>query len=397
MQQPSQTSDLPETSYVDVAGSRQPVPKMHLQPGPQYDDANRCFGIASSIARTPGGRLWCGFSSGGLKESHLNYGIVVYSDDDGRSWTSPYLVLDTDGDGPIRTDHITLWTAPTGVLWLLFSQYPEKLCGHHSSQWAITCANPDAEQPRCSAPRKLADEQNLLTTPTVLTDGTWMFPTGCWIVDDDDHQASRIKHPSRPLISCDGGHSFTLGGPLHSAASPDFDEYMIVECRNGRLVAFNRHPSSFLQCESRDQGQTWTAQHPNGLPHTNSRFVFMKLHSGCWLLVKHGTLDWVSPDTLGDGTRGRSHLTAYISSDEGLSWHGGLLLDARDCSYPFGCQAENGAIYLSYERQRWRQPEILLARFTEADVRAGQLVSEHAALRLLVNNNKAAGGSGFPG
>ncbi len=46
-------------------------------------------------------------------------------------------------------------------------------------------------------------------------------------------------------------------------------------------------------------------------------------------------------------------------------------------------------IYVSYERNRWRQPEILLARFTEADVQAGRPVSPQAALRRLVN--KATG------
>jgi hypothetical protein len=65
------------------------------------------------------------------------------------------------------------------------------------------------------------------------------------------------------------------------------------------------------------------------------------------------------------------------------------LLDERECSYPFGCQADDGMIYVSYERNRWRQPEILLARFTEADVQAGRPVSPQAALRRLVN--KATG------
>jgi hypothetical protein len=41
---------------------------VNFSPGPEYADANRCFGIATSIARTPGGRLWCGFTSGGNGE-----------------------------------------------------------------------------------------------------------------------------------------------------------------------------------------------------------------------------------------------------------------------------------------------------------------------------------------
>ncbi len=229
----------------------------------------------------------------------------------------------------------------------------------------------------------------------MLADGTWVFPTGCWIHDGKDLQPAHNLYPSRPLISRDGGQSFGRGGPLHAAEHPDFDEYMIVERSDRSLVTFNRHASSFLQSESRDGGRTWTEQRPNGLPHTNSRAVFMKLKSGVWLLVKHGNLDSVST-AREDHTNnpGRSHLTAFLSHDEGRTWEGGLLLDERDCSYPFGCQAADGTIYISYERQRWRQPEILLARFTEADVAAGKPVSGRAALRLMVN--KATGISQGP-
>ncbi len=370
--------------FVTVAGSRQPIPRIDFAPDSRYADSERTFGIASSIAQSPGGRLWCGFTSGGEGEGHLNYGIVVLSDDGGLTWSPPAIVFDTDGTGPIRTDHVTVWTAPTGHLWIIWSQYPETLCGPHSSLWAITCPHPDAQDRIWSCPRKLVDEQNLLTTPTILRNGAWVFPTGCW---------NRNAHPSRPLISHDVGQSFELGGPLLADHNPDFDEYMIVERADGTLVALNRHPDSFLQCESSDGGRNWTRQVPNGLPHTNARFVFMKLRSGAWLLVKHGDLRGVSdrreeqcPQNIG-----RSHLTAFLSPDEGRTWRGGLLLDERDCSYPFGCQAPDGTIYVAYERQRWHQPEILLARFTEADVLACRLVSPQSRLRLLVN--KATGKS----
>jgi hypothetical protein len=116
----------------------------------------------------------------------------------------------------------------------------------------------------------------------------------------------------------------------------------------------------------------------------------MKLKSGTWLLVKHGTLEWLSDsqEELYPINKGRSHLTAYVSYDEGQSWQGGLLLEERDCSYPFGCQAADGSIYVSYERQRWRQPEILLAKFSETAVALGKQTSD-IVLRQLVN--KASG------
>ena len=368
---PSDARPTPGGDTVTVAGLEHPVPIVHFDPGPEYADANRRFGIASSITRTPGGRLWCGFSSGGEKESQDNFGVVVTSDDDGVTWSKPYLVIDQDGPGGIRCDHVTAWSDPSGRLWIMWSEYPRGLLGPHSSQWAITCDNPDDDQPVWSAPRKLADQLNLLTTPTVLADGTWIFPTGNW---------ERGRNKSRPLISKDRGRSFQLGGELTTAQKADFDEYMVVERSDGTLVIFNRHAGSFRQCESNDGGRNWSVQQPNGLPHDAARFVFMKLQSGNWLLVKHGPID---------RRVGRRQLMAYLSRDEGKTWEGGLMLDDRTCSYPFGFQSSDGTIYVSYERERWLQPEILLARFREEDVAAGKLVSGRPALRLLVN--KAGG------
>lgn len=71
----------------------------------------------------------------------------------------------------------------------------------------------------------------------------------------------------------------------------------------------------------------------------------------------------------------RSHLTAFLSSDEGKSWRGGLLLDERDgISYPDGFVHPDGRIFIQYDRLR-AHGEILLAVFTEADVEAGYDVS----------------------
>lgn len=388
-QEPKAKRGKANAEFVMVSGSRQPAPQPIFDPGPQYADENRQFGIASSITRSPGGRLWCGWSSGGTGEGRENYVIVVTSDDDGKTWTPPRIVIDSKDakGGKVRTDHLTVWAAPSGQLWLMWSQYPKGLTGKHSSQWCITSDNPDDEPPKWSTPRKLMDEQNLLTTPTVLRDGAWIFPTGCW----KDYGSSRRKNPSRPIISRDGGKTFSLGGPLHGETRNDFDEYMIAEKNNGDLVALNRHKTSFLQCESNDCGQTWTKQELNGIPHTNSRFVFMRLRSGKWLLVKHGSLESVSNalESKHTGNRGRSHLTAFVSADEGKSWTGGLMLDERPCSYPYGYQADDGTVYVSYERNRWDNPEILMARFTEADVLAGKVVSKDTHLRVLVN--KATG------
>ena len=64
-------------------------------------------------------------------------------------------------------------------------------------------------------------------------------------------------------------------------------------------------------------------------------------------------------------------LTAWLSEDEGKTWQGALMLDERKgISYPDGFQAPDGTIYISYDRNRSTDGEVLLAKFTEQDILA---------------------------
>jgi hypothetical protein len=96
-----------------------------------------------------------------------------------------------------------------------------------------------------------------------------------------------------------------------------------------------------------------------------------------------------------DRRTGRSHLTAFLSCDDGLSWGRGLLLDERDhVSYPDGAQAGDGTIFIVYDRDRHGAKEILMARFTEGDVLQGKWTSAAAAPRVLINRATGADTSG---
>jgi hypothetical protein len=100
--------------------------------------------------------------------------------------------------------------------------------------------------------------------------------------------------------------------------------------------------------------------------------------------VKHGPI--------GKKT-GRSHLTAFISKDDGKTWEGGLLLDERSgVSYPDGQQAADGTIYITYDFDRTGKRHILFATFREEDALAGKPVSSAVRLRQLVSE----GSGGLP-
>ena len=62
-----------------------------------------------------------------------------------------------------------------------------------------------------------------------------------------------------------------------------------------------------------------------------------------------------------------------------------MLDERKGISYPDGVQAPDGTIYISYDRNRATDGEILLARFTEADILAKQLVGPKSKRKMLIS------------
>jgi hypothetical protein len=153
-----------------------------------------------------------------------------------------------------------------------------------------------------------------------------------------------------------------------------FDEHSVVERRDGSLWMLVRTKYGIGESVSRDHGFTWEPGRPTPLGGPCARFFIRRLSSGRLLLVNHYKFT------------GRSHLTALLSEDDGVTWSGGLLLDERpNVSYPDGIQAEDGRIYIIYDRERYKDREILMAVFREEDALAGRCVSKDARLKQLVN------------
>jgi hypothetical protein len=140
-----------------------------------------------------------------------------------------------------------------------------------------------------------------------------------------------------------------------------------------------RTTSGVMQSTSTDHGKTWaTPSLPPQINHPVARFHVRRLASGRILLIKHG-------DTI-DTHDGRSKLTAWLSDDDGFTWKGGLMLDERTgISYPDGFQAPDGSIYISYDRNRATDGEILFARFTEEDILAKSVVNPKSRLKNLIS------------
>ena len=137
-----------------------------------------------------------------------------------------------------------------------------------------------------------------------------------------------------------------------------------------------RNGSGFIyESMSNDQGLTWSDPKKTAIANPGSRFFFRRLASGHLLLVNQFQ------------SKGRSRLEAKVSTDDGATWQGGLMLDERNnVSYPDGVEDKDGLIWVVYDRERQHEGEILLARFKEADAAAGKEVSGAVKLKQVINH-----------
>ena len=357
-------------------------PALVLQPVPEkYSDKNRTFQGIPSMCVAPNGRLWATWYTGGDDEGDDNIVILVTSGDGGETWTKPILAIEIP-DCPVRAYDPSMWTDPEGRVWLFWAQSKHWWDGR-SGTWGIVTENPDTEDAKWSAPKRLCDGI-MMCKPIADSKGRWLLPTAVWNTD-----FRKAEHPGRTLpcganvvASEDKGKTWHYLG--HSAVPEKdaiFDEHNIVEMKNGTFWMLHRTKYGIAESHSTDSGKTWTEPRPSIYPHTSSRFFIRRLKSGNLLFVKHGKINQLT---------GRSHLTAFLSDDDGKSWKGGLMLDERpNVSYPDGDQMQDGTICVIYDWERYKDKEILMARFTEEDVLAGKIVSSKGKLRMLVNKAMA--------
>lgn len=395
-------------SLVTNGSAADPLPDLALQPptivtspGPEYGKEHRGAQGVPGIERAPGGRLWAAWYTGKAKngvESPTSYCVLVTSDDDGRTWSDLKLVIQ-----PRRFTHTydpCLWLDPIGRLWMFWAQSAGMQDGR-MGVWAITTTEPDSENPTWTEPRRLCNGI-MLNKPTVMKNGDWLLPVGLWrdntSVPNVTIDADELKPYTRDMLihdlgdergsnvyrSTDQGKTFERIGQVRV---PDtrVDEHMIVERRDGSLWMLLRNTHGIAQSTSVDGGRTWAepTMFMTGRSVAGKRFFLRRLRSGALLLVRNN-----SPT---DGAR--THMTALISDDDGATWLGGLLLDEREASYPDGTQASDGSLYAIYDHQRYTLTKegktgsgaVMMAKLTEADVRAGKPVSAVARLQVVIN------------
>ena len=383
-----------------------PLPDLALQPpqlitefGPTHVKSSRGAQGVPAIERTAKGRLWASWYTGKGKrgvESSSSYVVLATSVDEGQSWKE---TLALQAPRLCHTYDPCLWIDPTGRLWFFWAQSAGLQDGR-MGVWAMITSNADAEQPQWAEPRRIANGV-MLNKPTVLKNGDWLLPVGLWrdntnvpnITFDNSeilpYTKQMLEHDlgdergSNIYRSNDQGKTFERIGQLRMP-NTRVDEHMVVERSNGKLWMLIRNTGGMAQSISSDGGRTWDAGslYIAGRTAANKRFFIRRLQSGALLMVRNN-----SPDGQ------RSHLTAFVSDDDGLTWNGGLLLDERESSYPDGVQGSDGTLYIIYDHQRYTLNRegregvgaVLMATFREEDVRAGKAESDKSRLRVTIS------------
>lgn len=268
-----------------------------------------------------------------------------------------------------------------GRLWFFWALAPEH------GVYAVICEDPDADELCWSEEIKIGNDV-MMNKPTVLTTGEWLFPIAVWkdgvrAIEskydslDDDRKAFAYK-------SVDKGQNFEKSGGV-DAKERAYDEHMILELKDGRLAMYIRTFYGIAVSYSYDKGITWTEATDSGLGGPCARFFIRRLKSGRILLINHYQFE------------GRNNLTAMLSEDEGDTWKYKLLLDERsNVSYPDAVEADDGYIYITYDRERGSYlqsldeiyasaREILIAKITEKDIIEGKLVDKDSELKVIVS------------
>ncbi len=339
-----------------------------------YNPLDRQWQGLASVAAV-GNRIWACFYTGGLKEPDpFNYIVMAYSDDGGRSWVDPYLVIDhADVDSlNIFTVVPNLFVDEDGDLWLTYIQ---------SQFWGIRFDNAECENIKDLTwdDPKVFGDMKTNQPPTIITleDGRKE-----WMIASEGRVGESHTDTTFIYTSNNKGTSWTVKGKVKSSAAtarkwPE-SQVMQINDNGGLLLASRLEKGTVGGVEisrSDDYGVTWSSYEYNlSKPFIGpgSKFFMMRLSSGNLLMVNHDT------------SSSRSKIKAYLSEDGGETWPYSLWLDERDdVSYPSAFE-QDGRIYAVWDKGRYIEKEIRFSAFTEEDIKKGYILSEGSVKRSIV-------------
>ncbi|MBP3605087.1 MAG: exo-alpha-sialidase [Clostridia bacterium] len=358
----------------DKDEAKKPCRLLYRPRDEKYAESIRQFQGCPTVSVTRGGRIYLGWYAGGEREPDMeNYNLLVYSDDNGETFSEPLLVIPSEPDRGVHALDIQTWIAPSGALWVFWVQNNalratealSPLCGaqadhrivvqfgdwiypdlRHAAYFSV-CEDPDAKDPVFSEPRNF-DIGFLRCKPLVLSSGRWLLCNYDQLTDTYGYS-----------FSDDAGKHFERRYGAGKIPTP-YDETMAYERRDGSIRMLARTVDGTLaETVSRDGGLSFSDAVSTGIPSPNTRFYIGRTPSGRILLVNN------------DDREVRSKMTVYLSEDDGATFPYKRRVgdETHLTSYP-DVDFYGGKIYLTFDHERTGAREILLSVFTEEDVMA---------------------------
>lgn len=302
-------------------------------------------------------RIWAAWYTGGPTEPHQrNYCVIAYSEDGGKTWVDPYMIIDPAVES--ESTVLPLFFLYENELWIIYFHYKTT----NSGTYAIKSSNFDADDINdvtWSEPAYLFARM-IHHRPTVLSDGSLVVGAQ----GSDKTITNVYKSTNKGITWFQSG---TAASDLNS-----YHKAKIVQKKDGSLWMLSQLErgtgGGMQQSFSYDGGYTWTRYEYDLDPpliSPGARFEITRLISGNLALVSYAT------------TNSRTDLTIYLSEDDGATWKHSILLDSRtEVSYPDLAQDEQGNIYVIWDMGRYEQKEIRMSIMTEQDIKNGKLAFE---------------------
>jgi alpha-L-rhamnosidase len=183
--------------------------------------------------------------------------------------------------------------------------------------------------------------------PVLLSNGTLISPTST------EHDGWRIHFE----YSSDLGKTWTKGDPINDGKEYNAIQPSILIQPNGDLQIMARSKEiTVLTSKSSDNGKTWSALKPSGLPNPNSGTDAQTLKDGRHLLVYNHV--GKNPNKWGGK---RSPLNVAVSND-GINWEAALVLEDQpgEYSYPSVIQSASGLVHIVYTWKRDKVKHVVL-------------------------------------
>lgn len=368
-----------------------------LNPSEEYSEENRYWQGCPSVAVTKGGRLFAAWYSGGMFEPCIdNYNLMVKSDDGGKTWSKPLVVIETDKKRKMRNIDIELWITEENELWIMWVMSPYydtsekasiknfKPFDFHKEFKGVTvmvCKNPDAEELVFEEPRYMC-KGFLRNKPIKISDGRIIAPAYDW--DNEEYYMIRI--------SSDNGKTFEDVKTGKKPQNKVYDEIMVYEYDGVLHLLARTNLGYYAKTDSFDGGKTWTeTEEFEKAPST--RMYIGVLKSGAVVYVRN-----VSDEK-------RNGMKVCLSRDGGKTFPYELVLDDRaNLSYPDLDEDDKGNLYIVYDRERNNfirlnketqtsdaAKEILISVVTEKDIESGTLSKTSFLSRVIskAKNNNA--------